>query len=123
MIDSNIKVHIERELLHRNLKIFVYKPAVVDGQEGIHLLKIDCDKGYDVHVWVFVPHGVPHAEFRPTYEIDELIASLLLKAMNELGVVYPDQSKTQGLYESQGKHLADLQKYLDYFMRGQQKAT
>lgn len=47
---------------------------------------------------------------KPTYHIKDLVARELVTQLTKLGVKPVEQSKVEGQYEAQSKHLADLQR-------------
>src|SRR4051812_16605192 len=99
-------IHVEYRFQLMSYDVYVYREITPDtvsylaiSPEGIQNWSVPEER------WLM------HSEVvRPTYRIREDVARELVTQLTKLGVRPVDQSKIEGQYEAQSKHLADMRK-------------
>ncbi len=100
----NIKVHIVHRFYANTDDVFVIQSVDEERFRVLHY-----DNGIAVWSEPIVSH-LSYPDLKPTYIMPRDVGRLLLEELTANGVKTPEQSKVQGLYEAQSKHLLDLQK-------------
>lgn len=91
-----------RERLNVILREHPYSTQIeiyVFSQEGNDEMILNGD------IWTTFKLGDP---IKPTILLPRLLLKDLMFALKNFGVTVPDESKTQGMYEAQNRHLEDL---------------
>jgi hypothetical protein len=103
-----MKVYVTENFASMELEVFVYRDVSDAYYEVLQIMP------GGAKTWVRQDRNVMSSArvVNPTYLIDRNVARHLIVALAEHGVKVPDQSKVEGLYEAQTKHLVDLQKVL-----------
>lgn len=103
---GEIKVYVTEQFYTSEYFIYVYR-HISDQETAVLRIHLDGTRS-----WERIPMGISTPTLAPTYQIERNIARLMVAEMTKQGLRPPDQSKVEGQYEAQGKHLEDLRAVL-----------